>query len=143
MRLTNIDCEIDLSDVLSELDINRVLDKIDFSGVDISSNNDSVIDDVLNMVKDKLEDESAYNLHNIELSGDIHLSRSDIKGIDSDELIDAIEDIGYTVMTSNDLDNEPMSGAPQNLFEELCNQFDLPRAATTKQDLIKHINSLL
>ena len=32
---------------------------------------------------------------------------------------------------------------PQNLFERLCTQFDLPRAATTKQELITHINNQL
>jgi hypothetical protein len=66
----------------------------------------------------------------------------DLDEIDIADLIDYIEGNDYSVFPK-DSENTPRGSEAQNLFEELCAQFDLPRAATTKQQLISHINSLL
>ena len=136
MKLSNVDCEIDVDEILSELAINTALDSVDLSGT-------TTDDDVIELIKEKLSIAASYKQYQLELQGSVILSNYDIQQIDDEDLIEAIEDKGYTILDSDTFDQAPLSGPPQNLFEELCNQFDLPRAATSKQELIKHINSLL
>jgi len=57
-----------------------------------------------------------------------------------DELIEECNDRDLTILEES---VGKRGSNPQNLFEQLCIQFDLPRAATTKQDLITHINNQL
>lgn len=136
MKLLNVDCEIDIDEVLSELDINTAIDNIDFSEA-------STDDDIIELIKDELSNRALYQQYNLSLHGDVTLSSFDIDSIDDWDLLNSIERKGYTVLSSESINETPLSGPPQNLFEELCNQFDLPRLLTTKQELLKHINSLL
>lgn len=134
----NQECTIMTSEVLYELGIGKVIDKLDFSDVD-----EYDPEALKEYIKERLDDNSNYT-SDITVNGDAYICVSDaVYELDTDDLIDAIESSGFTVMDSTDLDEPTRGVEPQNLFEKLCNQFDLPRAATSKQDLIKHINSKL
>ena len=57
-----------------------------------------------------------------------------------DELMEECNDRGLTILEES---AGKRGSNPQNLFERLCIEFDLPRAATTKQELMTHINNQL
>lgn len=139
MRLTDIECRIEVDRILEQLDISYVIDGMDLSAFDEFE----AIDDLKGAIVERVTNSSAYNMITVELDGEVYLGARDLARLDTDDLIEIIEDEGYTILSDETLKVEPLSGPPQNLFESLCNQFDLPRAATTKQQLLTHINSLL
>ena len=143
MKLYNVDCHVDVYHILANLDFHGAIKKVDVSDLECNPDNiDDYLDNVYDKVIDVLKDSSNYEDTTIEIDGDVDLYYSDIQSIDDDDLIMAVEQSGYTVLHPSDLGEDTRRMPSQTLHEELCEQFDMSRF-TSKQDLIKHIHSLL
>jgi hypothetical protein len=74
---------------------------------------------------------------------DVQIWASDIVDEFTDEdIIEIAKERGIMVIEEN-MGGENRTPKPQNTFETLCLQFDLPRATTSKGMLLQHIANLI